>query len=204
MKLRNSTDWPDHFIRRMLAWCRKEIELPAKALRSARFRNRKTAVHSGCGGWGEIIVSIGPDSFFPTKEYKCPGYPGMAPAYADRVEALVAITAHELTHVRVHERLRNKPMIRALRTGAHSERQTMYEMRRVLKLFQEQRGVLLAAWSAAPAERENKPKPSIVEQRAAKVLDSLSRWQRKLKLAQTKVRGLKKKAGYYERKAAVR
>jgi hypothetical protein len=68
--------------------------------------------------------------------------------------------------------------------------------------FRKARVELLAAWSTPLAERAAKPQPTAVERRAAKVTSDLDRWQRKLKLAQTKIRKLKQRAKYYERRAA--
>src|SRR3990167_5099169 len=122
MRLLNSTDFSGAFLRRMVSWCCQEIELSPRCLKQAKFRNRATCAYSG-HAWGHrIVVSIGPDSKYPVKEHKCPGYPGMSPRVADRIEALVAITAHELTHVREFNR-------RGVRMRS-SERQTMYEQRR--------------------------------------------------------------------------
>jgi hypothetical protein len=193
VKLKNTTDWPDWFLRRMIRWCAKHVELPPKALRSAQFRRRTTCSYSGCGGSGRITVSIGPASKFPVEEHKVDGYPGMCPRIADPTEALVAITAHELTHVREMA----KRVSRML-----SERQTMYEERRLLRMFQEDRERLLAEWSEPPAERPAKPKASVQEKRAAKAQAALANWQRKLRLAQTKVKQYKKRVRYYETVAA--
>lgn len=52
--------------------------------------------------------------------------------------------------------------------------------------------------------RAAQPRPSVREQRAAKAAAALERWQRKLKLAQTKVRQYKTRVSYYQTVAARR
>jgi hypothetical protein len=87
-----------------------------------------------------------------------------------------------------------------------------------LRKFQANRAALLAEWGyvepaaaavaePAPAEQpQPEPavaricksrRPSLTERRAAKVAADLARWQRKLKLAQTKVKKLRAKNRYY-------
>lgn len=202
MKLANSTDWPNHFLRRMVAWCCRQIDLPPSSVRLATFRNRTTCSYSG-HAWGSMrfVVSIGPDSRFPTGGHLYPGRTDeayRAPVFADRIECLVAVTAHELTHLREYEQRRRNP---AIRTG---ERRTMHNERRILEQFRAERESLLAVWNEAPPERQATPKLSAVERRAAAAEKALAQWQRKLKLAQTKVKKYKTKVRYYDRKAASR
>ncbi len=61
MKLINSTDFPDHFLRRMVAWCCKQIDCSPKILSGATFRNRSHGAYSGraWGSAGRIVVRIG-------------------------------------------------------------------------------------------------------------------------------------------------
>jgi hypothetical protein len=199
MKLTNSTDYPNHFLRRMVAWCCREIGLPPKTIRDAKFGNKSSA-WGGRGGVHRIYVGIGPDSAFPVEAFHYPGRTDdafLGPRIEDRLEALVAVTAHELTHCQEHQHLNSLPMIRRLRRGWNSERKTMHNERQVLGAFRRQRETLLAEWSLA-TPKHAKEKPSIQEQRAAKVEKALANWQRKLKLAQTKVKQYRRKARYYE------
>lgn len=71
--------------------------------------------------------------------------------------------------------------------------------RPVLAAFREQRDSLLTEWMAAPAERPAKPKATPQEKRAAKASAALDRWQRKAKLAATKIKQYRRKVAYYER-----
>ncbi len=220
MKLKNSTDWPDYFLRRMVAWCCREVGLPASVVHRIAFGNRSRGAYSG-HAWQSmrVHVSIGPESCYPTTGHLYPGCTSeayRAPALQDRVEGLVAVTAHELTHLRDYhdhrerQRARNEllragnfpqPLVKRRRSG---ERHTMHEERRVIELFRAQRDSLLAAWSEAPTERAVKPVATIQEKRATKAQSDLERWQRKLKLAQTKCRKLKQRVAYYEKSLAAK
>lgn len=208
MRFKNTTDWPDYFIRRMLAWCVKELELPKDQLWHAHFGKRSRGCFNGrasiCGR--KIRVMIGPAEAYPVKGFLYPGRTDEAyrsPDYADQIEGLIGVTAHEITHLRQWV-ARKQSGRRTYERGLFNERATRYEERRVLALFQSQREALLAAWGKAQARAELKPKLTAVEKRAIKAQADLARWQRKLKLAQTKVKKLRAKAKYYERTAAMR
>lgn len=202
MKIQNTTDFSETFLRRMIAWCRKESEIPAKAIRLATFRNARRSQHRRSGfvsysGWadggrqtGKIRVSIGPDFAFPTKDFTAFGV--LHPGYNNRVEALVAITAHELQHLAQFRR--------GLVSG-NLEPECVWAETRVLKAFRANCLQLFAQWNETP-DVKAKPAASIVEKRAAKAAAALAQWQRKLKLAQTKVRKYKQRVGYYERRQA--
>lgn len=198
MKLRNSTNWTDSFLRRMLAWCAKQTGYPVRKLNEAQFRNRRERAYSGHAYWSRhIVVSIGPDSRFPTKP---DGRPGMAnEIMQDRLEALISVTAHELGHLVQHAEGR----LRKLRQTRQTESSARFFEVQALRAFRADREVLLAAWSIEPV-KESKPKPSIQEQRFAKVATALERWQRKAKLAATKVRMYKQKVRYYEHAIAAK
>lgn len=204
MKLTNSTDWPDYFLRRMTAWCAKQINLPMRAVKRGHFGKRSRGSKNGRAWYSmRFRVMIGPASEFPIAAYVYPGRTHeryTLPALADREEALVEVTAHELTHLRCYLRWRTSGRIRKFDAGG--ELHSTHEGRRVLELFKANRAALLAEWSAARAEKPAKPAASLQEKRAAKAAADLERWQRKLKLAQTKVRKCKRKVAYYDKAIA--
>lgn len=76
MKIKNSTSWSDHFLRRMTAWCCRQNGLPVRRVREAVFRNRPKG-YSGTAylGWGRIVVST------------------------NTVDDLIVVTAHETAHL---------------------------------------------------------------------------------------------------------
>ena len=66
MKLINTTDFPDAFLRRMISWVCKELEHPVRKINQAKYRNRwgdwRTSGHAWWGRrWGNprYCVSIG-------------------------------------------------------------------------------------------------------------------------------------------------
>ena len=186
------TDYSNHFIRRMVMWCCKQINLHTKLVWKAQFRNRKTRAYSGHAWWSmRICVSIGPETFFPRHNS---GYRGGLPfTYETQLECLIAVTAHELTHLRQYSLHQHKG------PGREAECEDVSQM--VVKRFREQQSELLTMWHTEPTQ---KPVISLIDKRAEKVTSDLNRWQRRLKLAQTKVKKLKQRVTYYERKTAAK
>jgi hypothetical protein len=199
MKLKNSTDWPDHFLRRMAAWCCRQSGLPVRKLRRAEFRNRLARAYSGHADWsGRIVCSIGPAERFPLREDHRDGMSNEV--MADRTEALVAITAHEVEHICQYREGRDSKLTERRR----SEPATRAHEVRVLRLFRANREALLAEWSAEPAAKPAKPRPTRQQINEANTRKLLAAWERKLKLAKTKVSTYRRKARYYDRVAANR
>ena len=134
MKIKNSTDYPVHFLRRMTAWCAKHVGYKPSLLRSVEFRNRTTAAYSGHAyGTRRIVVSIGPPSMFPTTPDR---RPGMAmEVFADRLEGLLAVTAHEIAHLLQYKTGRIHRLGRERRT----ERDARWHEVAALRAFREQR-----------------------------------------------------------------
>lgn len=197
MRLRNSTDWPDHFLRRMVSWCCRQIGYPPSKVREVQFRNRTRRCYSGRAyGSRRIVCSVGPASAFPVAPDNRPGMDGEI--IADRLEALIAITAHELRHLWQYANGKSRTL--------DAERRTEHDARwhevRTLRAFRHSRELLLIDWSHEPASHQSKPKPPVQERRAAKAQADLDRWLRKLKLAQTKVRKLKRRVTYYDKAIA--
>lgn len=220
MKLRNTTEWNDYMLRRMVAWACKQIGLPVSKVKHARFGNRSRGAYRGQGGYGYgILVRIGPASAYPVEPHHYPGRTSdafLSPRIADRIEGLVAVTAHELTHVREqlarreHSNRRNErvqlhgqaPVPR--KRARNSERPTMFEERRVLELFKASREALLMEWNTPPVEKQKKPKMTRAERNEETARKKLAEWERKLKLAKTKVSQYKTKVRRYDRIAASR
>jgi hypothetical protein len=206
MKLRNSTTWPDHFLRRMTAWCCDQLDMPRSYVLAAQFANSRSK-------WGGLaylrqrrmgVRVSAKESDFP-ETARQPGSDATE-LLADRLECLIKVTAHELAH---HDQYRlehaERVSNRTRRGGwGGSEGRTQALAFQVLRAFRANREALLAEWSVPPAERQAKPKASIQEKRAAKAQADLDRWQRKAKLAATKIRKLKARVRYYDRVAACR
>lgn len=196
MKIRNSTNYPDYMLRRMVGWCCQQIGMPVNSIALAVFRNSRSSWGGCARSWRkQISVCVHPsERIWPQS---CSTHePGEV--FGSRVECLVAVTAHEAYHIAANlvdthkQRTRGK----GLRYQS-SERTTCKEEMRVLRLFRENCVVLLTEWLQPPMTDGEKV---ITDKRADKAKADLLRWQRKFKLAQTKVRKLKARVAYYERK----
>lgn len=199
--LKNSTDWPDWFLRRMLAWVCKEVDCKdgPGIVRKINFRNRSRRSFSGNASYGgDIVVSIGPEKNYPAKSRTFrDGF--TVGVLADRVEALIVVTAHEVAHVDFGTR-GNKSRGRGGWGG--SERATDGRAKVVLNAFRLQREALLTEWSETPqyAKSKDKPKESLVAKRAAHAEAMVEQWRRKLKSARTHLKKWEQKVAYYRRK----
>lgn len=193
MRLRNSTDFADTFLRRLVSWCCRALGYPARRLRAAQFTRTRSAFRGRAWQSRRILVRIGDDDkhAYP-QQHKYPGRV-YAPEYtlSDRMEALLMVTAHEIAHLaRWHDGI-----------GRTREARVDGMALAVLEKFRPQRDELLAEWGRL-SERKATPKLSVVDRRAAKTADDLARWQRKAKLAATKIRKLKARMRYYEKRQA--
>lgn len=201
MKVTSSLEqWPVHACRRLIAWGCRQLDLPVRYVKVAEFCNSRIA-WSGRAYYRPrlIVVRVGSDDRFPCPTKRHNG--GLQETVADPIEACVLLTAHELAHMM---QFREGLMSRAggKRRGG-SERNTDWEAFRVLNLFRADRERLLAEWHAVPVVSVTPPRSSVVEQRSAKAQVMLANWQRRLKIAQTKVQKYKAKVRYYERKRSV-
>lgn len=200
MKLKNRTAWPDHFLRRLVSWCAKTVGVPVKSIRVAEFGSRTHGAFNG-RAWsgGRIRVVIGPTNDFPAEAFLYPGRKTeafRAPAYEDQLEALVGVTAHELEHIRGYIHNHNRAIRKRRIVG---ERHTRHAERTVIEQFRAERTLLLLQWHIPPTESA-KTKLSLTDKRKRKADADMARWLRKLALAKTKVRKLKTRVRYYEKK----
>lgn len=166
MRITNTTDFDREFLRRMTAWCCRQLGHKPSWLKLAHFGTccARRGFH-GHAWHGEIRCMIPADNRrFPMLGcwYKSsvairPAPDGW-PVYdiADRVEALVAITAHECEHVGQYENRADS-----------SEKWTETEMVRVLEAFRSDRLRLMAEWSGIDL-RLMPHAVDIVRRRAAK------------------------------------
>lgn len=197
MKLKNTTDFADHLLRRMVSWCCRQVGYKPSRIRAAQFRNKSGAYSGHAYHSRRIVASIGPDKLFPLPPDSRPGMDNES--FADRTEALVAITAHEIAHLLQYETGR----ITRLKANGLTERDARRQEVACLRAFRNSRELLLTDWSHEPAEKA-KPVASVQDRRAAKAQAALDRWQRKAKLAATKVRQYRRQVGYYERALAAK
>lgn len=200
--------YPSHVVRRATAWAAKRIGLEGKHRKPLTIEVGycPTTIRRGGDTWRGIYrhskrlvrVNLGRDIEYPSLVGHNRSEEGR---YAnDEWEVFIHLLAHELEHARCYAvsqsgeeraRLNHEPRVRAIDW-------------RVLLAFREARETLLAEWTRPLAERPAKPKPSIVDRRAERAAKQLAAWERRLKMAKTKVTKYRRKVGYYGKAAAKR
>ena len=197
MKIKNSTPYPTHYLRRLTSWTCKQLGLPIKDVREVVFRNRSDKWFSGLSysTTGRIICSI------PTVVNECRiGTGKRAVAISDKTEGIVWMTAHEAAH-----RLQKVLARDGRKLSANKERDADAKAYIVLKRFRENRAELEAAWNKSLATRiASTHAPTLQEKRAAKARQMLLQWERKARLAKTKVAKYRKQARYYDKALAAK
>jgi hypothetical protein len=200
--------YPSHVVRRATRWAAKQIGIDGKVLRSLNIEvgYRKAARWKDGDAWGGwykhgkrlVQVLLGRNIRYPTPV-------GHNRSEADRFandewEVFVMVLAHELEHARCYaaardyverKRLNSEPRVRAIHW-------------RTLLAFREARETLLADWLREQPQRPAKPKPSVVDRRAERAATLLAQWERKFKMAKTKVAKYRRKVNYYGAAAARR
>ena len=143
MKIINTTKHPSPFLRRVVSWCMKELNIQPHVLVSATFRNKRRA-WSGTAWTGRITVRIG-ETKYPTHSR----YSRMKGAVRfdmhDEVEVIVCVIAHELAHVRFYHTHRGPKDERSIDAFAYH----------VLKAFRGKRDELLMRWNHTNQPQEN-------------------------------------------------
>lgn len=199
-------------VRRAALWAAKQIGLAPehRQLLTVEVGYRRSRAYRDGDTWGGwyrhnerlVQVLLGRNVSYPTPA-------GHNRSEADRFandewELFVKLLAHELEHARAYAvskswedraRLNHEPRVRAVDW-------------RVLLTFRESRDSLLAEWTKPVAEFAPvdvfKFKPSVVDKRAARAAKLLADWERRLKLAKTKVTKYRRKVAYYSKAAAKR
>lgn len=200
MRVINSTDWTDEFLKQMLRWVCFELEMPVRALKIAKFRNSRSAWGGVARAWkSQITVCVGKARLFPIEfgsAHYCPGE-----VFSDRVECLIAVTAHEAYHVAASNVKEHQQRTRRGRESfSSSERATCAAELRVLKSFRNQRETLLAKWSIPVETPILRISPQA--EKSMKATRLLQRWERKMKFAANKVRKYRRQVAYYEKALA--
>jgi len=168
------------FLRRMLGWIAKELEIPCKKIVQARFDYCKLQWNARHMGRGSFCVSVGDDNSYPLKYKKRI----KEDFFADEVELLVYMSSF---------------LIQSL-TRNSDRSKCNFSSNYCLKKFREKRSQLIFDWCKPEKIREKKEPVPLLEKRKNKVKLALEMWERKMKLAKTKVAKYKKKLAYYEKK----
>lgn len=211
MKLKNTTDFPDWFLRRMISWVRlnSHIELPTKYLREVEVRNRRTAYRKRSGHAsiyeGRIVLSIGTlDVFrpylFDESNMHLRDEDGHFvygdPDPALRIRKLVGLTAHELGHLAQFHR--------SGRHATYSESGANWMEDQVVEDFVANSLALTTAWMEPPAYAKKEKVKKLPKRlvRAKNALMKRDEWKTKSERAAKKAKDWQLKVNYYQRNGA--
>lgn len=101
MKIKNSTDYPDHFLRRLVSWCCRQLDIPVRSITKATFRNRMESYSGHCKvSSGEIVVSIRRPWDYPIHVFNRP----LNRVWAEKYDDPVSIATNAGGGVMVGER----------------------------------------------------------------------------------------------------
>ena len=189
LTLKNSTDFPDPFLRKAVRWICRQLDYPYSHVWKVTVLNCSGSFRGWAYGAHNITVRIGA-GFKRPLTFR---WHGITATLGNRTDALILVLAHELCHLRQHAR------------REFEERELGAEGEAVLILddFRKDREALEAAWRQIPV-RKAKVKPPLVEARELHARELLTKWERKLKAAQNKVKKYRGKVRYYERRKAAR
>jgi hypothetical protein len=205
----NHPGYPSHVVRRAARWAAKHLGMEGKVLRTLTVEvGYRRGRANGWGGWYHhadrrvqvLLPKMGSDKYYPASMANNVAEREAGRDVHDEWELFVAILAHELEHARAYAvarnweeraRLNHEPRVRAVDW-------------RALLAFRESRETLLAEWLREKPQRPAKPKPSVVDRRAARAAELLASWERRLKMAKTKVSKYRRKVTYYGAVAARR
>jgi hypothetical protein len=195
-------EFPAHMVRRAVAWIAGEIGLRRRQRLTITIGYRQRA-KDGWQGWyrhgsRSVEVWIGRNQTFPVRIGRNRQEAGRTAA--DVIELFVRVLAHELEHARAYQtasrgsttgrRLNSEPRVRSIDY-------------RVLLAFRQRRDELLAEWMVAPAVTTSPARlqPTAGERRAHRAGELLAAWERRLRLAKTKVAKYRRRVAYYARAA---
>lgn len=188
MELINTTKFPNHFLRRLLSFICKQVEVSPRSIKEARFGYTTWIYKGKCWNYSRhMIVTVNKnEDCFPHDDLK------------DQLEALVFITGHETAHMRHGDhQWRN-------RTKRPRELNADHLASICLNEFRKNRDHLLTLWNKEPAyAKTEKPKANLKQRNAEKALSYLKKWERKLKIAKTKVKKYQTQVKRYKKEGVL-
>lgn len=199
MKITDTTGhYSDRFIKKLIQFCCKTLGMPANWITRVDFRGRTDGYVCGRAWWGgRILIRFDKTNNGPhhwtrrVVDVQCP----------DLISTIVFVAAHECQHVMNYNDGSHNKLTKARDLEPHCDRRGKF----VMLKFLEKREALLKEWTGEPTilqetvvVEEVKPEPS---PKLLKAQADLARWQKKLKLAKTKVKKYERKLKYHQKKA---
>lgn len=165
-------DYDRFFLRKLLGWVCREVEVSHRKVKLVTF-GPTNRIWSCRGNLLHFKIELSPEMQFPYRYRK--------ETFADPVEFFVYMAGWLIGSA-----------------GRISPPKSAAKI--CLTRFRKDRPKLFQAWIAPEKIRPKKPSLSLVETRKKKVEEALRSWERKFRLAKTKVAKYKKKLAYYEKK----
>ncbi len=198
LKIINRSQWPDWAIKVLARWvCGQIKELPPRYTITMKQTCRKVGYLRGTG-WrsGQTIRLHRRYQPYDGKWPMVHRYPWAGKTrsnfpeqvHRSRLELLVGIMAHECRHTSTYDEI----------TCEHTEN-------RVVEYFRQEWPTIRAQLKAAGREaRIAKPMPDLTDKKLAAATAAMERWQRKAKLARTKIRKYERQVRYYSGRIAAK
>lgn len=214
MKIKiNNHPYQAAFIRKAALWCARQIGMDRKLLDPLIIDVsycKPHDVYRGMAWYHGCLIELRLPR--PDKKWKYP----VSTAHTakeradgrvanDDVELFVTLMAHELEHIRAYQAGRTT----ADRRRLNQEVRVRLVDWRALQAFRADREAILASWGPATAQEAPraakaatgaKAPPSAAERREERARAHLAAWERRLKLAKTKVAKYRAKVRYYDRR----
>jgi len=168
MKFKNTSEYPDHLLKRMIGWACDQFGIKRREVKSAIFAKRSWYWRGYASkSKREIRIRIHRDAQYPLK-HTYGGRGGTWPVWdlQDHYDALAMIICHEICHI--YEFVEAVEMRRA---WVHNERRTEARTMTAMKEWWSEREKLLAEWLQEPVRlaADRAPAPTIIQRKAIKL-----------------------------------
>lgn len=145
MLIKNTIGWNTPWLRQLIRWVAHELEYDWRKISAAHFclAHRSAGRGKAYCGRHTVRVKMNPLNLYPLTS----AYPRALPpvTYADSVELLIGVTAHEVAHLERWDRFARKWQAQG-RRDTQLERDTELLARAALAAFRSRREELLAGW----------------------------------------------------------
>jgi hypothetical protein len=202
MKLTNTTKWSDTFLRRMVSWACKEVGYPVRNIRLAKIVEDRGWGATGSSNWsnhtkdGSLTIKSGTKTEFSDQDKH----------ELERIAHMVYVTAGQIFYL--HSRHVGHKIADHGTSQASRRRKTKEVATRIRESFTAHGKQLIDKWNKPRARKKEDPNKSCLpkqtpkEKKVEAAKKMLATWERKNRLAQTKVKTWQKNIVLLERAAA--